>query len=139
MPKALTVLEMAKLMARLDKGTIRERMKRMSYKVGKGDMIPWLIKDIGSTWAERVGFFPVTDDWYPSWILPGHELQYVKAVIDNGYNGLYVIVRFHGHDDHSVDYTFNTLVEAEVFWERLEAEALLCHTMIELLHEPFSA
>lgn len=109
----------------------------MSYRVGKGDMIPWIVKHYGSTWAERVGFFPVTDDWYPSWILPGHELQYVKAVLYPV--GNYVSIQFSGADDSSHIFNFSSMVEAEVFWEQLEAEPELCYTMIELLHEPFSA
>lgn len=137
MPKALTVLEMAKLIARHDKERIRACMKRMSYRTGKGDMIPWIVKHYGSPWAERVGFFPVTDDWYPSWTVPDHELKYVKAVlypVDS-----YVSIRFAGADDSSHTFNFSSMVEAEVFWEQLEAEPELCFTMIQLLHEPFSA
>lgn len=137
MPKALTVLEMAKLYARHDKERIRACMKRMSYRTGKGDMIPWIVKHYGSPWAERVGFFPVTDDWYPSWTIPGHELKYVKAVLYPVYD--YVTVRFEGADDCSRSFTFSSMPEAEVFWERLEAEPEICCTMIELLHEAFSA
>lgn len=137
MPKALTVLEMAKLMARHDKGRIRACMKRMSRQIGKGDMVQWIIKHYGSTWADRVGFFPVTDDWYPSWILPDHELHYVKAVLYPV--GDYVSIRFSGADDTDRTFNFSSLIEAEVFWEQLEAEPELCCTMIELLHEPFSA
>lgn len=137
MAKALTVLEMAKLMARHDKERIRGCMKRMSRRVGKGDMIPWIIQHYGSPWAERVGFFPVTDDWYPSWILPGHELQYVKAVLYPVYD--YVSIRFAGADDTTHTFNFSSMIEAEAFWEQLEAEPELCYTMIQLLHEPFSA
>lgn len=132
----LSVLDMAKLFVKHRKESTREAMKREGRKVGKGDMLAWLQKTIGSAWAHRVGFFPVTDDWYPSWIFP--DGQYVKAIIDDGYGGAYVSVRLYGHDDHSVEYIFQTLIEAEAFWDQLSAEPELCHTMISLLYEPFA-
>lgn len=135
MPKPLSVLDMAKLYARHRKESTREAMKRESRRVGKGDMIPWLVRYLDRPWAHRCAYFPVIDDWYPSYEFP--EGKFIRVLIDP-IGSEYVYVRLFGADDHSVDYVFASLVEAEAFWEKLEAEPELCHTMISLLYEPFS-
>lgn len=134
MPKPLSVLEVAKLYAKHRKESTREEMKRRSRRVGKGEMIPYLVNKIGYQWAHRVAYFPVTDDWYPSLIFPEHNL--IRVIIDPVYD--YVTVRLFGDDDHSVEYNFSSMIEAETFWDSLVAEPELCHTMISLLYEPFS-
>lgn len=135
MPKPLSVLEMAKLYAKHRKESTREAMKRHSRRVGKGEMIPWLVRHLGRDWAHRCAYFPVIDDWYPSWEFP--EGKFIQAIIDP-IGTAYVTVRFFGEDDHCVEYNFASMIEAEAFWEQLEAEPELCHTMISLLYEPFS-
>lgn len=131
----LSPLEMAKLFAKHRKARTREAMKRQSRRVGKGDMIPWLVQHLDRPWAIRCAFFPVIDDWYPSWEFP--EGKFIRVLIDtSGYD--YTHVRFFGEDDHSVSYTFASLLEAETFWDLLVAEPELCHTMIDLLYQPFS-
>lgn len=130
----LSVLEMAKLYARHRKESTREAMKRESRKVGKGDMIAWLVQKLDRSWAYRCAYFPVIDDWYPSFEFP--EGKFIRAIIDP-VGSEYVYVSLFGEDDHSVDYIFATLIEAEAFWDSLVAEPELCHTMISLLYEPF--
>lgn len=130
----LSVLEMAKLYAKHQKEWAREAMKRESRRVGKGDIIPWLTKRLGRSWAHRAAYFPVIDDWYPAFELP--EGKYILVLID-GPVGDYWRVYLSGADDHSVEYTFSSLIEAEAFWDALAAEPELCHTMISLLYEPF--
>lgn len=135
MPKPLSVLDIAKLTAKHRKEATREAMKREGRKVGKGDMIPWLVSKLGRDWACRCAYFPVIDDWYPCWEFP--EGRFIRVLIDP-IGTHYVTVRLSGADDHSVEYNFASMVEAEAFWENLEAEPELCHTMISLLYEPFS-
>lgn len=131
----LSVLEMAKLYAKHRKEWTRGEMKRVSRKVGKGEMLPWLVNHLDRPWALRMAYFPVIDDWYPSWEFP--EGKFIRVLID-GPIGDYWRVHLYGADDHSVDYTFSSLIEAEAFWDQLVAEPELCHTMISLLYEPFS-
>lgn len=110
-------------------------MKREGRKVGKGDMIPWLVQKLDRSWAHRCAYFPVIDDWYPAFEFP--EGKFIRAIIDP-IGSAYAYVRLFGEDDHSVDYMFASLLEAEAFWDALVAEPELCHDMISLLYEPFS-
>lgn len=135
MPTPLSVLEVAKLYAKHRKESTREAIKRCGKRVRKGEMIPWLINHLDRPWAHRCAFFPVIDDWYPSWEFP--EGKFICALIEPiGHH--YVNIRLSGADDHSVYYAFGSMIEAEAFWDQLVAEPELCHTMISLLYEPFS-
>lgn len=135
MPTPLSVREMAKLHEKHCKESTREAMKREGRKVGKGDMLAWLYKQLDRRWAHRVAYFPVIDDWYPSFEFP--EGKFVRILIDP-IGSAYVNVIIAGADDHSKYYAFRSLIEAEAFWDSLVAEPELCHTMISLLYEPFS-
>lgn len=130
----LSVLEFAKLYVKHRKESTREVMKRQSRRVRKGDMIPWLVNHLDRPWAVRIAYFPVIDDWYPSWEFP--EGKFIRVLIDGPVRD-YWRVHLSGEDDHSIEYTFSSLIEAEAFWDLLVAEEL-CHTMIDLLYQPFS-
>lgn len=135
MPTPLSALEMAKLHAKHRKESTRKAMKRQGRRVVKGEMIPWLVKQLDRTWAHRCAYFPVIDDWYPSWEFP--EGKFIRVVIEP-IGDAYVNIRLSGADDHSLYYAFASMIEAEAFWDALVAEPELCHTMISLLYEPFS-
>lgn len=136
MPQPLGILDFAKLYVKYRKESTREAIKRCGKRVRKGDMTPWLINHLDLPWAHRCAYFPVIDDWYPSWEFPVGK--FIRVIIDKPIYNLYVDVRLYGEDDHSVTYTFSSLIEAEAFWDALVAEPELCHTMISLLYEPFS-